>query len=128
MTICFHHLGRAGRLGNQMWQVASTIGIANTLGDDVSLCPWDYQPFFSIPSHLFHMRPGIDAGTYPLHIDARTRIYLQDFGLWQDIQEVIREYFQPSPLAEKSLYDFPEPSVAVHVRRGDYVTVGPDLF
>jgi len=47
--IAFKKLGQMGRLGNQMFQIASTIGIAKTLKQDYAFPKWEYQSFFEKP-------------------------------------------------------------------------------
>ena len=124
--ITYRELGRNGRLGNQLWQIASTIGIARNQGEAAGFPFWRYQPYFSVPGEFF---PDLDAApSYDLGCD-----YLQDLKYLEGIETELRTYFRPSPdvwgrlarrfddvvtLAHKT---------SVHVRRGDYVE-NPDLF
>lgn len=131
--ISFPLLEQQGRLGNQLWQIAGTIGIANKLNERIALPPnWSYRSFFSIPDELFseNFAMCVDAGKVPNHIDSRCRAYLQDYSLWSDCESVVREYFKPSALAKKTLKEvlsstgfssLPQPILSVHVRRGDNV-------
>lgn len=131
MTVIFPRLGQAGRIGNQLWQVAATVGIAGDKNDDF-LFPedWDYRPYFNIPDWCYGPQVGVDAGTLPQHIDERARVYLQDFGLFQYSETFIRELLSFTPLAIKiaqsrvpeSFWEQPKPWTSVHVRRGDNVT------
>lgn len=135
--ITYRKLGKAGRLGNQLWQIASTLGIAHSMGEKVSLPKWDYAPYFCVPNELFSGAPrdAVDADQTNLvnHIDSRERMYLQDFRLWSGIEDRIREYFQPSQKALAELQNYPEfwnlepPVLSIHVRRGDYLE-HPDHF
>lgn len=132
MTITYSQLSRCGRLkpGNQLFQIAATIGIADALDQEVSLPPWDYQPFFSVPSALFDNRSGTEATEHVMYLDERARPYLQDYRLIQEVEPIIKQYFAPSALATATLarqsYDWyrelPAPKTALHVRRGDNVT------
>lgn len=133
--ITFTRLGRSGRLGNQLWQVASTIGIAQTLGQSVAIpSNWDYRPYFRVPEELYSDvlirddgRPTAQAQNTELvnHMDPRCRDYLQDLGLWKDIAPQIWSWFQPSELAMAKLQEYdwfaelPRPILSCHVRRGD---------
>lgn len=131
--ITFTRLGRCGRLGNQLWQIASTAGIAQTLGQTVAFPHWDYAPYFRVPEEFFGPiirddgRPTTQADKTPLvnHMDPRCREYLQDMGLWKTIAPQVWSWFQPSDLALAKLkeYDWfaelPRPILSVHVRRGD---------
>lgn len=120
-VITFPLLGQAGRLGNQMWQIASTIGLARAYGEEVRLPDWAYRPYFSVPDEFFGPAEGTDATNLVPHLDPRAALYLQDFNLWRDCAGEIRRYFQPSQLAldELPLEALAEYDLAVHVRRGD---------
>ncbi len=130
MTITYPNLGQAGRLGNQLWEIAATIGIADALNQEASFAPWDYQPFFSVPSRLFGNEVGTPATGHVPWMDDRAKPYLQDYRLIREVEWVVKEYFAPSPLAEATLahadfdwfHRLPRPRTALHVRRGDNVT------
>jgi hypothetical protein len=133
MTVTFPALSQAGRLGNQLWQVAATLGLAHDRSEDVSFPPWDYQPFFSAPAEWFTGRAGTDATTLVPYMDPRARPYLQDYRLFERVADEVRQYLSPSELARKELgnarfdwyRELPRPRVALHVRRGDNVTHPP---
>lgn len=128
--ITFHNLERQGRLGNQLWQIAGTMGIGISRGVDVILpATWSYRSFFNIPDSMFgDPNQAEDSVQYALSIEERSRPYLQDYSLWADYEDIILEYFSPSDLA-KSILDevgnefslLKKPVLSVHVRRGDNV-------
>lgn len=133
--ITFNPLGYHGRLGNQLYQLAATIGIARTLGQEFRLPDdWAYRKFFSVPDEFFAPKPlkGQEAHETELvnHIDPRARIYLQDFGLWNHVSDEVRQYLEPSSHAldlirgslDGWLMYFPKKIASLHVRRGDNVT------
>lgn len=125
--ISFSLLGQAGRLGNQLWQLASTIGIARARGEEVSFPDWAYRPYFSVPDEFFTGEVGTEAQTLVPHIDQRAATYLQDYGLWADVKDEITHYLTPSTEALEVLWKYEwyvellekTTVVAVHVRRGD---------
>ncbi len=133
MTVAFDRLGLVGRLGNSLFQLASTLGIASLRGDTARFnADWIHRPYFAVPDELF----GDCAGGTPLeecvpwinHIDPRVRVYAQDVSLFADIMPTIREYLQPSALARVVIADgdqefraLPRPIVGIHVRRGDNI-------
>jgi hypothetical protein len=132
VTIRYGALGQAGRLGNQLWEIASTIGIAAKQGRMASFPPWEYQMYFSIPEEFFHDEPGQDATQFAEHLDPRAQPYLQDYGLWKDHAALIREFFSPSQRALERLFDedltwfwHMGEKISLHVRRGDNVTHPP---
>lgn len=125
--ITFRNLGRLGRLGNALFQLASTIGIGARLNEPVILpADWIHRPYFSVPDELFGPIPAEahEATEYVPYIDERARPYLQDISLFRNEMDRVREYLFPSRLALEELDKFalPEhPRIAVHVRRGDNV-------
>lgn len=128
MTIVCPWLGQQGRLGNQFFQLAATLGIAHTQGLPACLPDaWDYREWFSIPAELYGTCGGTPATHYAEHIDERARSYLQDWNLFADIMPTLREYLAPSRVARETLAQYEEyralerPVLAVHVRRGDNV-------
>lgn len=126
MIVC-SQLGRTGRLGNQLWQVAATIGMAHARHDTFSFPQWDYQPYFSVPDIYFSDAPGTEASDLVFHMPASAKPYLQDYSLFAEIEDKIREWLQPSPVAVnaiESCHEFlglPRPLLSLHVRRGDNV-------
>jgi hypothetical protein len=132
--LTFQQLERSGRLGNCLWEIASTIGLARRHGMEPRFNPsWSYRRWFSIPDEFFEDVRGTPAWTLPdvEHIDERTRVYLQDLSLWSNVEDEVRSYFQPSPeaqavIAEKE-WRSERPVLAIHVRRTDAVTQ-PDHY
>lgn len=117
MVVSYKQLGMNGRLGNQLWQIASTVGIAHQNGDRASFPPWEYQPYFQIPEKLFTGEEGTDGGT----------AYLQELHYFAEIDWMIREYFKPrDAVIEEVKRRWPaffelDHTTSVHFRRGDYV-------
>jgi len=136
--VTLNGLEQRGRLGNQMWQVAACIGIANQIGAVPHIPPkWSYRKWFSLPEYVYEPAPR---GAMPAdeweglgHIDPRARMYLQDLGLFAHIADDIRSYFSPSKEAHQHMVRLAGPGsitnlqksdevIALHVRRGDTVT------
>lgn len=140
MTVTFARLHDCGRLGNQLWEVASSIGIAERRGEPVALpASWVYRDVFSLPDHVFADEPldGDEAWTLPeaAHLGEFGRYYLQDLTLWANVAHRIRDWLAPSPSALDAiatqldrLAQLPAPVLAVHVRRGDNATAPNDSF
>lgn len=130
VTIIFPSLSKAGRLGNQLFQVASTIGIAERQRDEPRFPEWDYRPYFCMPDRYFGAQIGIDATKFVPHIDERAQVYLQDYNLFAHMKNEIRCFFEPSELAwgimmqdeNRWVLELPQPVTVLHVRRGDNVT------
>jgi hypothetical protein len=129
MTITCNWLGKAGRLGNQLWQIAATVGIARQRNEQVLLPWWEYQEFFNVPDVWFLDKGITPSGTsvneHVRHLPPEAKPYLQDYSLFAHIEDEIRQVFQPSASAQAKLntFELPEtPRLALHVRRGDMAT------
>lgn len=133
-TVIYPRLEFCGRLGNQLWQIAGTLGLARALGGDpVFPDQWSYRRYFSVPDQYF--APIVDprwGGTdsseavAPMLPDIRARAYLQALALWDPHAEEVRAWFQPSDealeiLKETELHGQLGESISLHVRRGDNV-------
>lgn len=121
--ITYSQLGQNGRLGNQLWQIASTIGIATLHNTSWSFPDWPYRPYFQMPDDWFTGQQGIEADGLAERLPGAARPYLQDSYYVQVVEEIIRETFtlQPDPELDKIAKTLQaSKSTAVHVRRGDY--------
>lgn len=128
----FKNLGRVGRLGNQLWQIAGTIGQATSTSNEAYIRPsWAYKKFFSIPENYFK-KPKFKTRV----IDGETE-YFQDLDYWKHIEGSVHSFFQPSNYSMDILFDSNKDfkiidnsvftTCSVHVRRGDYLE-HPNLF
>lgn len=125
MAFSYRNLGRNGRLGNQLWQIASTMGLAHREGDIYqALFPqWRYAPYFSLPTVHF-------PATIPTSAKDSGKDFLQDLSLFSSCTDYVRSALQPSQLALNAASALMESHendghrTAVHVRRGDYVRIG----
>ena len=115
--ITYSRLGQNGRLGNQLWQIASTIGIAVLHGDEFSFPAWEYAEHFKMPSEWFCGLPGVESDSLALRLPEKARPYLQDSYYVKAAEPIIREAFQ---LKVAEAFDHYGEWAAVHVRRGDY--------
>ena len=143
MTIGFNHLGRHGRLGNQMFQYAGLRGIAAHRGFDFMIPPSDFKDPYQ-DHQLFEAfklkgltNIGVCAGTYVqeahFHFDKNLYDnmpdnhnvygYLQTTKYFDIIEKEIREDFEfkneiYNPCRE--MMDTVSDPIALHVRHGDY--------
>lgn len=129
--ITYGRLGQLGRLGNQLWQIAGTAGIAQQVGQSAGFFQWDYRPFFNVPDEFFpedyFSRELRQAKDSPLleHMAPLSREYLQDYHLWEAIAPEVWKWFQPSLAAQtvlRRMVEFtrlPRPILSIHVRLGD---------
>lgn len=133
--ICFSKLGAMGRLGNSLFQIASMKGITHSKGCELSLPHWDYAKYFK-GTHPEGPQRGLQVKEPAFHYcgdfapndgkDYDVVGYLQSHRYWQDIEPEIKKHFewQEGYLAEirqKYAHTLSKPTVAIHIRRGDYV-------
>jgi hypothetical protein len=128
-------LGEHGRLGNQLFQIAGTIGIAETMKAEALFAEkWEYRRYFSLGDDFFADPITIarcdQAWPLAVSIDATARVYLQDIALWDPCREAIERFLRPSELAREvtarrcsDLLALPS-KTSLHSRRGDYLTDG----
>lgn len=87
-------LGLNGQLGDQLWHIAGTIGLALENGKLPLFPRWDYEECFSIPYHYF--TPFLPPNLFDLAPGS-----LQDHRIWADLDDTIREVFRPSDFARE---------------------------
>jgi hypothetical protein len=121
--ITFSQLGKYGRFGNQLFQIASTVGIATRNECNYSFPAWEYQEHFRN-----RLPPGVPLGAKkyeeqePYYVELtvdKTKHwdlfgYFQSWKYFEHCKSQVLDYF----FFEKEQRD----GVAIHVRRGDYLT------
>ena len=133
--ISFPQLGKLGRLGNQMFQIASTIGIAKR-SEQLAIFPeWQYQKFFKneLPTAKILIKDIVQESTcdyqntsMPEHVrPIGLHGYFQSYKYFEKYKEDIFYYFEFSEEIEdyiKSKYseELNSCDTFMHVRRGDY--------
>lgn len=132
--LTYRDLGAYGRLGNQLYQIAATIGVARLVGADPRFEGWERRNEFRLPDELFGPVPA-DAGDvrdHAGHLPERYRPYLMDLSLFGHALDDVVAWLTPNEAivaaARERLGDLlerPHPT-SVHVRRGDFV--GQDHF
>ncbi|MFI5735146.1 alpha-1,2-fucosyltransferase [Kribbella sp. NPDC051587] len=136
--VTFSRLGEFGQFGNQLFQISGTIGIAASLGLEVTLPAWRYRHHFpALPESYFSREQNsgaiIDAAYLcyqRLGYDAC--LYMQDPTLWANCEQRVLTYLTPSlsvfdrvegPALDalRLISDESRTCIALHVRRGDYI-------
>jgi len=137
--LTFKELGRYGRLGNQMFQIAGTIGLATAHGYKFGFpewMNWDHRIRFGsmenidIQSYFKNRLPLINGNDYKdFHVqwgwhnfhtlpDNLNIIgHLQSEKYFAHCKPMIRHYFEMNNLTDQQM---PDNAIAIHVRRGDY--------
>lgn len=134
--LTFNKLGRAGRLCNQMFQIAGTIGIAERLGYEFGFPYWmnwdererfgstediDVQQYFKNPLPLFeeeleeyYVKWGYHNVSPPDNVSIMG--HLQSEKYFKHCEDKIRHYFTFKDETDKKT-----DTIAVHFRGGDYL-------
>lgn len=134
-VLAFPELGYHGRLGNQLWQVASTVGLARANNTDPRFpAAWDYRAVLSCPDEWFDDDALAGAMTSP-ELAARVigdwpATYLQHLAFVEHAADEVRRAFQPNDgarpllgeyLVSTGVADLAGPRGVFHCRRGDTV-------
>lgn len=125
-------IGKLGRLGNSMFQIAAVIGYARENNMNYVLPKWSYAPHFKhgfTQSDIVVHAPRYSEKTFHYtKIPRQPKIdlygYFQSKKYWQHCEAEIRRMFQPNDTIAKILEGrVPPNTCAVHVRRTDYLTL-----
>lgn len=128
--ITFSQLGKQGRLGNQMWQIAATVALARQHNTSYQFPQWEYESYFNLhdcfvsninPGKTFQ-EPHFHFATIPFVDGMDLSGYYQSYKYFEGQESFIKNIFEFSFRADRS-YD----TTSIHIRRGDYVTVGNDF-
>jgi hypothetical protein len=126
--ITYSKLGNFGRLGNMLFQIAATIGIATKNNINYTFPPWSYSKHFKNPipqskinfvTHTYaepnsHYSDTILTTKYNWDLKG----YFQSWKYFDHCKDLIEHYFTPN-FDIKGLFG----DVAIHVRRGDYLGI-----
>lgn len=130
----YPNLERAGRLGNQLWQVAATLGFARERGvDPIFPEDWSYRPYLSVPDEWFGDERALARSVSAVSLSdlpPAQAPYLQQWRFIEPVMDEVMEAFRPSPLAIDIMVDHLASSgqgylivlgkaITLHVRRGD---------
>ena len=127
-------LGRMGRLGNQLFQIASCIGLAKKHGANVSFPKWEYEKYFENKLPTGKMEPHQVKELFFHHHDWKIdrsidiSAYLQSEKYWQECIPEIMEQFRFKEEFKRSVFQkftglqSKKERIAVSIRRGDFVS------
>lgn len=129
MTLTFSRLGDEvyfGRLGNQLWQIASTVGIAEKNQLNFVFPPWKYNSAFGnrVPTtedklnYPVYKENGFRYQDIKLNHSADLQGYFQSYKYFDHCKNLIKYMF------DLRIYSPPVESCSIHVRRGDYLERG----
>ena len=127
--LTFNSLETYGRLANQLFEIAGTLGIAKRYGIEARFPEkWKYRKYFNIPDKYFEdieydirvvekefcYIPDLIEGINGKIIDVQGT--LQSERYFKNISNDIKKWLKP-----KGTIDLGEWAVGIHIRRGDYI-------
>jgi len=125
IRISYSRLGRNGRLGNQLFQVMSTLGIAEKLGATASFPSWSYEQYFKTPLPHGPMERNRIKEMYYHHHNLDITDSCDLFGHFQSEKYFgttrleLKDSFVKSCRAKKNIFN--RETICIQIRRGDYV-------
>lgn len=132
MIISFSKLWNHGRLGNCLFQIASTCGIAEKNNAQASFPSWPYENYFE------NKLPLQQADGSIFYIEKEANFYYQEYIFKDECSHDLIGYFQSEkyfPSNAKEIFKFKadflesvkaklpdngKQNIAIHIRRGDY--------
>ncbi len=131
-SVTMSTLGRNGRLGNQLFQIASLTGIARKNRAELVLPKWKYAHFFKGPfingvaNGVTTPEPHFHYHEFDISAAHDIRGYLQSEKYWAPYIEQVKEMFEfRDEVKSRALsgigHLFEKEVIAIHIRRGDYV-------
>ena len=135
MSVTFSKLGSLGRIGNQLFQVASTIGIAKNRCQNAVFPEWPLAKYLKNPidqsltnpcNYIDYHEPNFHYTDVVFQLNQNLIGYFQSEKYFKHCEEAIRQQFEPADdiLAKlRSKYGtlLDRNTCSIHVRRGDYV-------
>lgn len=136
--INFPTLGKVGRLGNHLFQMAATIGLAMDHQERFGFPRWEYEGQFAIEGCFHDILPGgpsYQERSYsyepiPYQPNLRLQGFFQSEKYFSRHEDQVRKLLTPKVIVERR----PE-TASVHVRRGDYLLLpekhpilGPEYY
>jgi hypothetical protein len=126
MNISFSQLGKHGRLGNQLFQVASTLGIAEKYKASASFPAWGYEGYFEIQLPHGELMTNRVEEKHFHHYDWDLQASCDLYGYMQSEKYFgsTRLKFKKALVAEcKAKHEdlFKKKTICIQIRRGDYV-------
>lgn len=126
MNLSFSKLGKHGRLGNQLFQIASTMGLAEAYGATTAFPAWSYEQYFLNMIPHGPLEPNVIEEHYFHHYDWDLKEscdlygYLQSEKYFGSTRLCLKESFIQE-MKQKYSQVFEKQTICIQIRRGDYV-------
>ncbi|HEY9677238.1 MAG TPA: alpha-1,2-fucosyltransferase [Drouetiella sp.] len=126
----FSRLGKLGRLGNQLFQVAATLATAAEYGKPAKFPPWRYAQYFAgdfdqslrdADISYTYFEPNFEFTSIPELSEADLFGFFQCEKYFSNHEQLIRNQFKFVEGLLPENWRSVTPDCAIHVRRGDYL-------
>ena len=130
--ITFSKIGSFGRLGNQLFQIASCIGTANLYSKEAKFYSWDYSDFFKNPIEQslnsseiknIYREKNFNYDPIPNMDNVDLIGYFQSYKYFSHCEDKILYHFDFVDSLYDDSIDNNEETCSIHIRRGDYVNL-----
>jgi hypothetical protein len=137
MAVCFKDLGNYGRLGNQLFQISATIGLAKRNNDSYIFPKWKYEHRFNLKGcfsdnikfDINYNEPHFNYKEIPYSSNLNIGGYFQSEKYFNDCSDFIKLSLRPKDYVSEI------DAVSIHIRRTDYLKfnrcytiLGPDYY
>lgn len=130
--ITFSKLGDKGNLGNQLFQIASTIGIAEKYGHDFFFPNWSYSKYFKNKLPVLNKNEAFEIvkERYYNHYEWNLGKKNYDIDGWLQSEKYfnsdkVKKYFEFEKFSQdldvKYNFIFSKKTILVSIRRGDFI-------
>lgn len=124
MAITYSQLGLMGRLGNQLWEIAATIGTALKNNDTYMFPFWKYEPFFNLRGCFSnqlkyistYQEPHFHYAPIPYRPNLNLNGYFQSPKYWLGYESTIKSLLTPIQQIDREIG-----LCSLHIRRQDYI-------
>ena len=126
MVITFSKLGKYGRRGNAMFQIATTIGHAEKMGEAYKFPIWEHQLDYTLndcwakvlPSNPVYEEPHYHYAPIPEKKNLDLHGYFQSYRYFNFCEDLIRKKLTPT---DQEYFPTLPDICGIHVRRTDYL-------
>ncbi|MFV9484358.1 alpha-1,2-fucosyltransferase [Christiangramia sp. ASW11-125] len=130
--LTFSKLGKKGNLGNQLFQLASTLSLAKRYNQDCVFPYWEYEEYFEsnlphgncpdciqVNEEFYHYHDwNVSKGNYDLYGYLQSEKYF-DQNLVRNTFNFKKEFLKD--IREKTGFTYNDNNILISVRRGDFV-------
>ena len=133
MAITYSKLGQNGRLCNSLFQMAAVIALAVRNNDTYLFPRWKYEEYFPNLKNCFvdnlpkqphaYTEPYFHYKEIPYKKDMDLSGYFQSFRYFNDYRDLIIKLLEFKTKLPELIG-----TTAIHVRRGDYISLGNEYY